>query len=179
MEQVTKNRSLAQSLGYEVKLFFGLERISRYRYLTFYLYAFSLCTIAVIIFAELGGSVFLDKYVHLCLIVPVLFNLKLLVQRLHDIGRSIFSLIWFIVPILSLFVMFLFMCWPGQSDANRYGQPPEPNTSGTHAAFAGALLTTVLLVVLILATDSALGVRYLFETVAYFILPPRMILPTS
>ena len=63
----------------------------------------------------------LSTLVSLGLLLPAL---SVGARRLHDIGKSgWFQLLW-IVPIIGWILLIYWACQPGQSGANAYGQPP-------------------------------------------------------
>ncbi|MDO9707400.1 DUF805 domain-containing protein [Paracraurococcus lichenis] len=51
-------------------------------------------------------------------------NLAVAVRRLHDLDRSGWWLLFFLVPVVGVIVMIVWFVTPGRDGANRYGPDP-------------------------------------------------------
>jgi uncharacterized membrane protein YhaH (DUF805 family) len=71
-------------------------------------------------------------------IILVLFipTFTLLVRRLHDTGRSAWSLLFFLIPAVGLFILIYFLVQPSDAASNRFG-PPSPTASGSSGGGSG------------------------------------------
>ena len=49
----------------------------------------------------------------------------LAVQRLHDLGRHGFLVVFLLVPGVNFMLLFVLALWPGNKKRNRYGAPPR------------------------------------------------------
>jgi uncharacterized membrane protein YhaH (DUF805 family) len=76
----------------------------------------------------------LDTLIVLALFVP---TFTLLVRRLHDTGRSAWSLLFLLVPALGVFILIYFLVQPSDPASNRFG-PPSPTPAGGSVAAAGS-----------------------------------------
>lgn len=65
----------------------------------------------------------LVSLVILALFVP---SLAVAVRRLHDTGRSGWTLLLAVVPVIGVIVLLIRMVQPGDAASNRFGPPPQP-----------------------------------------------------
>ena len=47
------------------------------------------------------------------------------VRRLHEIGKSGWCLLLFLIPIVNIVLVFLWLCKAGDTGANQYGEDPK------------------------------------------------------
>jgi uncharacterized membrane protein YhaH (DUF805 family) len=73
------------------------------------------------------GSV-LGSLILLALFIP---SVTVLVRRLHDTGRSGWSLLIVLVPFVGFIALLYFLVQPGDTASNRYGPPRAPGPSAT------------------------------------------------
>lgn len=67
----------------------------------------------------------------IALLVLFLPSLAVTVRRLHDVDRSAWSLLWFLLPVIGWIVLIVLAIRPGTPISNRYGPPPAPATAAT------------------------------------------------
>jgi uncharacterized membrane protein YhaH (DUF805 family) len=85
----------------------------------------TLMTVIVNTFIDEEPSV-LESVVLLVLLVP---TLAVTVRRLHDVDRSAWSLLWFLLPVIGWIVLIVLTVRRGTPTSNRYGPPPGPVTA--------------------------------------------------
>jgi uncharacterized membrane protein YhaH (DUF805 family) len=83
----------------------GKGRASRSEYWYFYLFA---------VIADLATSGF-------AVIVLLLPSITAQVRRLHDIGKSAWALLWWLLPIIGWIVLIVYAVRPGEPNVNAYG----------------------------------------------------------
>jgi uncharacterized membrane protein YhaH (DUF805 family) len=69
-----------------------------------------------------GGSL-LGTLILLALLVP---SATVLIRRLHDTGRSGWSLLLLLIPFVGILLVLSFLVKPGDTASNGYGPPPAP-----------------------------------------------------
>lgn len=52
-------------------------------------------------------------------------SLAILVRRLHDINKSGWCALLFLIPIVNLVLIFVWLCKAGNTGANQYGEDPK------------------------------------------------------
>lgn len=130
----------------ELKVFGVTGRIGRVRYL-----AWS----AVVFFAALGlyliaamamaVSPVVGGILMVAIIIPaVVISVQIGVQRLHDIGWSGWLLLVNLIPVVGSVFALIMLVVPGTADANRYGPPPPPNSTGAKVLAFTWLLVPIL-----------------------------------
>lgn len=117
-------------------------RIGRLRYLAYplTLYLFTSLVIAALGAISGNGYVFDDtensgSIIILILMVVIYIVLFIYVfvygvRRLNDIGWSGFLSILYIIPLINFIFGLLLLFMPGDTESNKYGAPPPPNTLG-------------------------------------------------
>ena len=137
----------AEQFG-EVKILSAAGRLGRVRYIgysigvTFLMY---LAAAALGAGAGMVGSAELGiVVVGLGVVAMLVVSVMLTIQRCHDMNMSGWLSLLLIVPLAPL----IFWIVPGTQGANRFGNPPPPNTTG---AVVLALILPVIFVVGILA----------------------------
>ncbi len=95
----------------------------------------------------LGGGVFVVLAL-LVLGVSVLLTL----QRLHDFDASGWWSLLVLVPLANLILYLVLLIMPGTQGANRFGDPPPPNTVGV------ILLALVLPLVIVIGIVAAIAI---------------------
>jgi uncharacterized membrane protein YhaH (DUF805 family) len=132
----------------EIKVLSASGRLGRVRYLG---YGVGVSLLAYLGMALVAG---ISAVAHVPGLGPLTFavgalaivvvNVLLTIQRCHDFNTSGWLALLLIVPLAPL----LFLLIPGTQGANRYGDPPPPNSSG---AVALALIVPIISIVGILA----------------------------
>jgi len=127
-----------ESAGYgEIRLFSSQGRIGRLRYMA---YSFSmvygmliLAGVSFFAFPALASSI--DHKLDWVLLVIAVVALSVMfmplllsIQRLHDMDRSGWFVLLFLIPILNGLFMLVLMFMPGNAESNQYGAPPPPNS---------------------------------------------------
>ncbi|MDR2153782.1 MAG: DUF805 domain-containing protein [Burkholderiaceae bacterium] len=127
-----------------VKIFGVKGRVGRMRYCA-YMFAANVIsqTISAIIGAAVGfgavaGGVTRAEMSTFSLVIGVIVGLPTLIyyilvtiQRGHDLNMSGWTALLTLIPLVVLYWMFA----PGKPDANRFGAPPPPNSTGVKVLF--------------------------------------------
>ena len=109
-------------------------RARRSEYWWFYL-AYILAAILVAVVGEilpsqndqLGAISFLAAIVFLGFFLPML---AVEVRRLHDIDKSGWNVLWFMIPIVGFILRIIWLCRRGTVGDNRFGPDPLAQTTG-------------------------------------------------
>lgn len=130
----------------ELKVFSVNGRIGRVRYLAWSaavffaalgLYLISAMAMAV---STVVGGILMAAIV----IAAVVVSVQIGVQRLHDIGWSGWLLLVNLIPVVGGVFALIMMVVPGTAEANRYGPPPPPNSTGAKVMAFTWLLIPIL-----------------------------------
>lgn len=124
---------------------FGLSfegRMGRMRYFLGWL-LFVLGTVWGGILTALMPGLFAGALVVLGLAFGVVWSIRLMVLRLHDIGHSGWWVLATFVPGLWVVVSIVLLLWPGSSDDNEYGAPPSQDGAKAAVVVLVALSLTV------------------------------------
>lgn len=70
-------------------------------------------------------SGFGDAWATLVSLAFFLPSLAVWVRRLHDVGRSGWSTLWLLLPLIGWIMLFVWSVRAGDPGANRYGLPPS------------------------------------------------------
>lgn len=128
----------------ELRLFSHRGRIGRLRYLAYGSGAGILYNALVLgVASALGGSEGSLLYSALLLIMfaaLLWFSIITAIKRCHDMGISGWWSLTLIVPV----IIFAWIFWPGDREANRFGPPPPANTWGVRVL--GLLLPVIAFV---------------------------------
>ena len=135
------------AVAYADPKFFGTGRLGRLRYfgysvmITVLLYLLLGIGAAVSIPLTAGSpeataSIIAGLY-GVAGIFGIVVSVFLGVQRLHDLDKSGWLWLLFLVPIVNILFSFYLLFAPGSEGENQYGLPPKPNGTGVYlAAFA-------------------------------------------
>lgn len=96
-------------------------RASRPEYWWFALFYLSVYIVAIIIDSVLGMGI-VALLVSLALLCP---GLSVATRRLHDINKSGWWQLLYLIPLVGLAVMIYFLVQKGEEGANRFGPPPR------------------------------------------------------
>ena len=104
-------------------------RASRSEYWWFFLFAFLISIIAIIIDIVLFGPEFIEKFGYggvsiVASLAMALPSIALTVRRIHDFGQSGWLFLLTIIPILGYVALFVFGILEGQDHPNQYGNVP-------------------------------------------------------
>lgn len=110
------------------------DRARRSEYWWFYL-AYFLAAILVAVVGEISSSQsgqpgaisYLAAIVFLGLFIPML---AVEVRRLHDIDKSGWNILWFMIPIVGFILRIIWLCRRGTVGDNRFGPDPLAQTTG-------------------------------------------------
>lgn len=105
--------------------FSGRARRAEYWYFQLYSWLFSFAAIimdAYIFGTTLEETGLFGALYSLIIIIP---NLAVSVRRLHDTGRSGWTLLLMLLPIIGWTAMLIFDCQDSQKDANKWGVNPK------------------------------------------------------
>lgn len=127
----------SESFG-EIKIFTTRSRLGRVRYIG-YLVGLGLLSYLIMAVPILLGSLMENSEVVKWLgggtiIVVSIFgfvvSILLAIQRLHDFNANAWWSVLMVIPLASLVLILVLMIMPGTQGANRFGNPPPPNTTG-------------------------------------------------
>ncbi|MBB1519095.1 DUF805 domain-containing protein [Aquipseudomonas guryensis] len=130
----------------ELKVFSVNGRIGRVRYLAWSaaiffaalgLYLISALAMAV---SPVVGGILMAAIV----IAAVVVSVQIGVQRLHDIGWSGWLLLVNLIPVVGGVFALIMLVVPGTAEANRYGPPPPPNSTGAKVLAFTWLLVPII-----------------------------------
>jgi uncharacterized membrane protein YhaH (DUF805 family) len=132
----------------EVKILSASGRMGRVRYIGYGVGMTLVMYLVIGLFALLAGATDLQFLLMVGMILGglgmLVIMIMLTVQRCHDFNMSGWMSLLLIVPVVPL----IFWIIPGTQGANRFGNPPPPNSTG---AVVLALILPALFVVGILA----------------------------
>ncbi len=118
----------------ELKVFSAKGRIGRVRYLGWSM-GFTMLAL-VVLFAAMGaagamaGQGLAMAIYFIGLIPMTVISAFFVIQRLHDLDKSGWLFLLMLVPLVNLFFTLYIIFAPGSQGANRYGNPPPPNSTG-------------------------------------------------
>lgn len=130
----------------ELKVFSVNGRIGRVRYLAWSaamfftalgLYMISALAMAV---SPVVGGILMAAIV----IAAVVVSVQIGVQRLHDIGWSGWLMLVNLIPVVGGVFALIMLVVPGTAEANRYGPPPPPNSTGAKVLAFTWLLVPII-----------------------------------
>ena len=123
-------------------------RIGRVRYLAYTLGpSFLLMFISSIVLAVLMPTVASRKWLPLLVYVPCFFLLAVMsARRLHDMNASGWLSLFSLIPLVNFLFGLVLLCVPGEQGENRFGPPPEKNTTGV---MISAWVSPIILLVMI------------------------------
>ncbi|MCI7412563.1 DUF805 domain-containing protein [Hornefia butyriciproducens] len=93
-------------------------RLTRRQYWSFLLVHFFLVAV-VLGFAHRTPFLYYVAYVYLVLMLIPSFTAT--VKRLHDVGKSVKWMLWFLLPVPGVLIVFLYIIGEGESIKNAYG----------------------------------------------------------
>lgn len=101
-------------------------RSNRPQYWYFVLWSIIIGLVTVTLDIMMGfsptGLLPINTLASLALLIP---SLALVVRRLHDIGRSGWWFLLFLVPVIGWIVLIVFYCTASEPRANQWGNPPH------------------------------------------------------
>lgn len=149
----------------EVKILSAQGRLGRVRYIG---YSVGMGLLVNVIFALIGGlSAFLQRgagsedptmglltggVMIIIGIAALVVSFLLTIQRLHDFNAAGWWSILILLPIANLVLYLVLLIMPGTQGANRFGNPPPPNTLGV------ILLALILPLIMIIGIIAAIAI---------------------
>jgi len=135
----------------EPKIFAFSGRLGRMRMVT-YMFLASLLSMAIampMMALLFGGNVVLGGLIYVAvLLFSTIYSISLYRRRLHDLDKSGWWMLLFLVPLVNIGLL-LYLCFAaGTAGANQYGAPTTPNSAGLKVGFVVSLLFTVALPIL-------------------------------
>lgn len=143
----------------ELRVFSVTGRIGRVRYLGWSM-AMAFAAMGVGLLAALGTAI--SPAIGIILVIAlaigaIVVGVQIGVQRLHDIGWSGWLLLLNLVPVVGGVFSLIMLLVPGTTDANRYGPPPPPNSTGVKLLAWSWLAVFVLGILAAIAVPSYQG----------------------
>jgi uncharacterized membrane protein YhaH (DUF805 family) len=118
----------------ELNIFSASGRIGRVRYLAwsmgFFVPAIVALFIAVGLGAAIAGRTVAMQFYFVGIIGMVVVSSLFAIQRLHDLDKSGWFYLIMLIPLVGALFALYVMFAPGSPGANRYGNPPPPNSTG-------------------------------------------------
>jgi len=112
-------------------------RANRIEVWNFILYSFFIVYGLSLIVSISGGSlVALIIYIIFCSLI-IIYNIALLIRRMHDVGKSGWFILFSLIPIYNFYLIYLIYLKKGDYDTNKYGPVSE---KGQSLDAAGAVL---------------------------------------
>lgn len=120
----------------EVSIFSISGRLGRVRYLT---YGFVVALVGQVLLGLMGGmGVAMGEEtgalsligIGLVYIAMIVISVMIAVQRLHDLDKTGWLYLLFLVPIVNIIFGLYVLFAPGTQGTNRFGNPPPPNSTG-------------------------------------------------
>lgn len=143
------------AVAYADPKFFGTGRLGRLRYFGYNVAAtivlYLVLGIAAVLGATVGGgheaSAFIGFLSLIVAVVGIVVSIMLGVQRLHDLDKSGWLWLLYLVPIINILFSLYLLFAPGSVGENQYGLPLKPNGVGVYLmALAAPVLVVGLLV---------------------------------
>ena len=118
----------------ELKIFSANGRIGRVRYLAwsmgFWLLSMTILGMLVGLAGAVGGRSLAMTLYFAGIVVVLVVSSLFAMQRLHDLDKSGWLYLVMLIPLIGgLFALYVVFA-PGSKQANRYGNPPPPNSTG-------------------------------------------------
>ncbi len=118
----------------DIRIFSVSGRLGRIRYLT---YGFAIMLVSSILMGVIGAimGAQMDSPLYMLImgviyIAALVVSVMIAVQRLHDLDKTGWLYLLFLIPIVNIIFGLYILFWPGSKGANRYGNPPPPNSIG-------------------------------------------------
>jgi uncharacterized membrane protein YhaH (DUF805 family) len=117
----------------DIKFFSPGCRIGRLRYFSHYSLFTLGCYVALAVFGVIaallgdGASVIVGVMGVLMGIAAMVVGFIMVAQRLHDLNRSGWFMLLFLIPLINIVVMLYVFFWPGTAGQNDYGPQPPAN----------------------------------------------------
>jgi uncharacterized membrane protein YhaH (DUF805 family) len=100
---------------------------------------------------EIGSAITLI-FMIVAYIMLIITSFFIIVKRLHDVNKSAWFMLLFLIPLINLFFGLYLLFASGTEGSNNYGPPPPPNSRGVVIAaflFIGILVLGVAAAILI------------------------------
>ena len=101
-------------------------RARRKEYWMFFLFNIIIAFVLGFIEGLVGGPGIISTLYSLAVLIPII---AVSIRRLHDISRSGWWLLIYLVPIIGAIVLLVFMVQDSQQGENQYGQNPKTETA--------------------------------------------------
>lgn len=122
----------------EIKILSTDGRLGRVRYIG---YSAGLALLVNFVMALLGGisalvgngqaaSLLIGGLILIAALLALALSIMLMIQRLHDFDANGWWAVLTLVPLANLVLYLVLLIMPGTLGANRFGNPPPPNTTG-------------------------------------------------
>ncbi len=139
--------AVAQQGFEKVRFFSTSQRIGRVRYLAYSAVSSIILGVLVTLLAgsevltllaagegQAGFPVFSVVALVLYYLATIVISIILGVRRLHDLDKSGWFWLLFLVPFVNIGMSIYILFFPGSPESNRFGGKPEPNTAVTWIA---------------------------------------------
>lgn len=133
--KMTMMKALRRCLGKKYMEFSGRASRSEFWYYNLATILLNFLLIGVLCFlypkeflvdSQPGEYTLADGVGNLIQLLLFLPSLSVAVRRLHDIGKSGWTVLWNMVPLFGMLYLIYLHCLPSQAGSNEYGpQPPE------------------------------------------------------
>jgi len=140
-------RAPGEEAEYEPKIFSLNGRIGRARYVAwgFIINLVAMIPLGIIMALVMPGMADGSGGASALLIIPayiiVIFaSFVMARRRLHDLNRTSWLFVAFIIPLVNLLLVLYLLLWPGTLGSNNYGPPPVKNTTVVWAILIGGIV---------------------------------------
>ena len=137
--------------GYMPEFMSAGGRIGRVRYLAYTVApSFGLTFLVAMVFGIIAPAIMRNPMVALVCYVPMLILLFIMgARRLHDMNLSGWLSLFSLIPLVNLLFGLVLLFIPGNDGTNRYGPPPQKNTTGVLVfAWIGPLILIAVIGIL-------------------------------
>ena len=118
--------------------FEGRARRSEYWYFVLFNFVVSASTILISFIFLFFGGFLLWLFIWIFSLATIIPNLAVQVRRLHDVGKSGWTILFALIPLVGPILLLVYYCTEGDRGDNEYGSDPKMtierniNNLGTH-----------------------------------------------
>ena len=145
------SKSHVENEGYLPEFMSASGRIGRVRYMAYTVApSFGLTFLVGMVMGIMAPGVMRNPMVTLLCYIPMLILLFIMgARRLNDVNLSGWLSLFSLIPLINLLFGLVLLFIPGNDRTNRYGPPPQKNTTGVLVlAWLGPLILVVVMGIL-------------------------------
>ncbi len=145
------SQSQAEDVGYLPEFMSASGRIGRVRYLAYTVVpSIGLTFLVAMVMGIIAPGIVRNPVVAMLCYIPMLVLLFIMgARRLNDVNLSGWLSLFSLIPLINLLFGLVLLFVPGNDRTNRYGPPPQKNTTGVLVlAWLGPLILVVVMGIL-------------------------------